>query len=394
MKKTLERVKKINRLETIENGKIVPKFEEAYMIDDNDWEVLTPKGWIDIHGIGKTRPYQKWSITTVGEYGKLRNIVCADEHILARCDNINFDTKEYDLTEILTMELEQFDYLMTIDGPEIVIEIELLDEKDNMYDLQIDDGSDRHYYTNGFVTHNSLTLQNLAVNMANEGYNVGFVTLELSEKKTLKRIGSMALEIPIYEYNERAKDKDFMRRKMMERDDRLSGGLGRHKTGKLYIKEFPSGTATVSDIDAWCQQVEDETGNKLDALFVDYLQIMNTEGGVDRNMLYLKGEHLSVGLRAITQKRNLVGFSATQTDKNKYGANTYNLNDIPESKAIADTADTVWGIVLTPVMKAQKIYQWQPLKLRDSSTDIERVEFDFNPEYLRLVNDRGIIQSL
>lgn len=284
-----------------------------------------------------------------------------------------------------------------VDAHDQQLEVNKISSGFDSIDQILDGGFDRktiNFFMGAPGTGKSLTLNNLAVNMANEGYNVGFVTLELSEKKTLKRIGSMALEIPIYEYNERAKDRDYMKRKMAERDNRLSGGLGRYKTGKLYIKEFPSGTATVSDIDAWCQQVEDETGNKLDALFVDYLQIMNTEGGVDRNMLYLKGEHLSVGLRAITQKRNLVGFSATQTDKNKYGANTYNLNDIPESKAIADTADTVWGIVLTPVMKAQKIYQWQPLKLRDSSTDIERVEFDFNPEYLRLVNDRGIIQSL
>jgi replicative DNA helicase len=243
-------------------------------------------------------------------------------------------------------------------------------------------------------TGKSLTLQNIAVNMANEGYNVAYISLELSDKKCLKRIGSMRLEIPIKDYNELSKDKEYLRSRINDMNNRLSGGLGEHKCGKLYVKEYPSGTATISDIDAYCQQVEDEAGIKLDALFIDYIQIMNTEKGIDRNMLYLKGEHLSVGLRAIAQKRDLVACTATQTDKNKYGANSYSLADIPESKSIADTADTVWGIVLTPLMKLEGKYQWQHLKLRDSSTDIERIQFSFNKDFLRLGSDEAINSTI
>lgn len=265
------------------------------------------------------------------------------------------------------------------------------------YDQITEGGFDRktlNVFMGAPGTGKSLTLQNIAVNMANEGYNVAYITLELSDKKCLKRIGSMRLEIPISEYNEKAKDKEFLKERIEEINFKLSGGLGKKKFGKLFIKEYPSGTATVSDLDAYCQQVEDETGIKLDALIIDYLQIMNTEGGVDRNMLYLKGEHLSVGIRAIAQRRDLVAITATQTDKNKYGANSYSLADIPESKSIADTADTVWGIVLTPVMKSNKVYQWQHLKLRDCSTDIERIEFDFEPSYLRLNNDRAVFLTM
>lgn len=389
-------IMKDSKMTTIENGKVVPKFEEAYMIDKNDWEVLTPQGWIDIDGVGKTRPYTQWEICTFTYDGKKRKITCADEHILGRCDNLNFGEMSYDLTEILAEDVKVDDFLMTIDGPENVIYVKELknEQKVNMYDLQIADGSNRHYYTNGFLTHNSLTLQNLAVNMANEGYNVAYISLELSDRKCMRRIGSMRLEIPIKDYTELANDAQYIRRKIAEMNDRLDGGLGTYNPGKLFIKEFPSGSATLSDIDAYCQQVFDETGKKLDAVFVDYLQIMNTENGVDRNMLYLKGEHLSVGLRAIAQKRDLVMVSATQTDKNKYGANSYGLNDIPESKSIADTADMVWGIVLTPPMKVEGKYHWQHLKLRDCSTDIERIGFDFNKDYLRLYNDVPLVQSM
>lgn len=262
------------------------------------------------------------------------------------------------------------------------------------FDTITDGGFDRKTFTvfmGSPGSGKSLTMQNLAVNMANNGYNVAYISLELSDRKCMKRIGSMRLEIPIKDYNELSKDKEYMKSMINKMNHKLDGGLGMYKPGKLFIKEFPSGSATVSDIDAYCQQVFEETGINVDALIIDYLQIMNTENGVDRNMLYLKGEHLSVGVRGIAQKRDLVAISATQTDKNKYGTNSYSLADIPESKSIADTADMVWGIILTPIMKVNKVYQWQWLKLRDASTDIERIEFDFNGDYLKLTNDRPII---
>lgn len=390
----MELVENIKDLKTIENEKIVDKFLEAYMIDDNDWEVLTPQGWIDIHGIGKTRLYKEWKIYTISLTGNIRKIICADEHILGRCDNLDFVNKTYDLTEIMTNTVIVGDYLMTIDGPEKVFYVEETEQESNMYDLQIADGSNRHYYTNGFLTHNSLTLQNLAVNFVNQGYNVAYISLELSEKKCMKRVGSMRLEIPIAKYNEFSKDKEYMKEKIRSVNSQNSDEFFNTKPGKLFIKEYPSGSATISDLDKYLEQVREEAGIDIDCLLVDYIQIMGTEKGVDRNMLYLKGEHLSVGLRAIAQRRNLVSVTATQTDKNKYGVNSLGLGDIPESKAIADTADSVWAIILTPLMKLEGAYHWQHLKLRDCSTDIERIGFKFNKDYLKLYDDFFIQSTL
>jgi len=385
----------IKESKTIENGKIQDKFLEAYMIDDNDWEVLTPNGWIDIHGIGKTRLYKEWDIYTKTKNNQTRRIICADEHILGRCDNMNFENKTYDLTEILADTVKIGDYLMTIEGPEKVIHIEELEDESNMYDLQIADGSNRHYYTNGFVTHNSLTLQNLAVNGANAGYNVAYITLELSDKKALKRIGSMRLEIPINEYTEAVKDKEYLKNRIEEINKRNAGGeFFESNPGKLFVKEYPSGTATISDIEGYVKQVKEEAGIEIDLLIIDYIQIMGTEKGVDRNMLYLKGEHLAVGLRAIAQRYNLACLSATQLAKEKYGANDIQLNDMPESKAMADTADNVWAIIQNPLMKAEGKYHWKHVKLRDCSTDYERIGFEFNKAYLKIHSDFFIESTL
>ena len=71
------------------------KFIEAYEIDD--LEVLTPNGWVNIEGIGKTIEYDEWRILTSG--GK--ELICADKHLVYRCDNMNFINKKCDLTVII-----------------------------------------------------------------------------------------------------------------------------------------------------------------------------------------------------------------------------------------------------------------------------------------------------
>lgn len=231
----------------------------------------------------------------------------------------------------------------------------------------------------------SIWLQNFCVNAANNGFNVAYITLELSDKKALKRIGSMRLEIPINEYADVSKDKDFMQERIANMNKKNNtSDMFDIKPGKLYIKEFPSGSATISDVENYIKQIKDEAGITIDMLVVDYLQIMGTEKGIDRNMLYLKGEHLSVGLRAIAQKQNLACITATQIDKTKYGANNIDLNDIPESKAIADTADMVWAIIQTVPMKAEGNYHLKHNKLRDCDTHYERIGFKFNKSYLRI----------
>lgn len=240
----------------------------------------------------------------------------------------------------------------------------------------------------------SLFLQNYAVNAVNAGYNVAYISLELSDKKCLKRIGSMRLNIPIAEYTEKAKDKEFMQQRIEEINRMNGDGVFESKPGKLFIKEYPSGSATISDLERYLKQVKEEAGINIDLLVVDYIQIMGCEKGVDRNMLYLKGEHLAVGLRAIAQRWNLACLTATQVDKAKYGANDLQLNDIPESKAIADTADMVWGIILTPLMKMEGKYHFKHLKLRDCATDYERVGMLFNKQTLRIHSDFYIESTL
>lgn len=239
----------------------------------------------------------------------------------------------------------------------------------------------------------SLWLQNFAVNAVDNGYNVAYISLELSDVKCMKRIGSMRLGIPIKDYTKLSKDTEYMRQKIESINNTNNSIFGK-QPGKLFVQEYPSGMATLSDITRYLKLVKDEAGIDIDMLVIDYLQIMGTEKNIDRNMLYLKGEHLAVGLRSIAQKFNLVCLSATQISKEKYGALNIELNDIPESKAIADTADTVWAVILSPEMKKDGKYHLKHNKLRDNETEFERVLFHLDKSTLKIKNDSFISEQI
>ncbi len=221
--------------DSILNGKydrpLYDKFIEAYEVDN--LEVLTPNGWVNIEGIGKTIEYDEWRIFTSG--GK--ELICADTHLLYRCDNIDFESRKCDLTEIYCKNLQLGDFIMTKNGPEMIMEFGLTGNKSHMYDLQLSEGSNKQYYTNDILSHNSLWMQNFAVKTADAGYNVLYITLEMSERKVLKRLGSMRLKIPINDYDSVSKDTELIRKKIKSLGSMKEGGdLFTNKVGKIYTK--------------------------------------------------------------------------------------------------------------------------------------------------------------
>ena len=358
------------------------KFVEAYKCDD--LQVLTPNGWIDIEGIGKTVEYDEWRIFTSG--GK--DLICADKHLLYRCDNMNFENIRCDLTEIYCKDLQLGDFIMTKDGPEMIVEFGLTGNKSHMYDLQLSEGSDKQYYTNDILSHNSLWMQNFAVKSADAGYNVLYVTLEMSERKVLKRLGAMRLKIPINDYDTVSKDTELIKKKIKSLGSMKEGGdLFSNKVGKIYTKFWAAGTATVNDFDNYIQKIHQKKGIKFDMIIVDYITLVAPIKGLGDN-LYVKGKHLAEGLRALGAKYKCPIVTGVQVSKDAWNASDITLESVPESKAIAETADTFFAIIRTEEMKRLGIYRFKLLKQRDGDFLKSQIKLNLNSNYLTLENDQ------
>jgi hypothetical protein len=363
------------------------KFIEAYEVDN--FEVLTPNGWVNIEGIGKTIKFEEFEIITSG--GK--NLICADKHLLYRCDNMDFSSKKCDLTEIYCEKLELGNFIMTKDGPEQIMNISKTGKNSHMYDLQLSEGSNKQYYINDILSHNSLWMQNFAVKSANMGHNVLYITLEMSERKVMKRLGAMRLKIPINDYDNQSKDVELIKSKI-DALKRIEGGvdLFENKVGKIITKFWAAGTATVNDFDNYIQRLKEKRGIKIDLIIVDYITLIAANKGSNADNLYTKGKHLAEGLRAMGAKYMCPVITGVQVAKDAWNSSDITLEAVPESKAIAETADTFFAIIRTEEMKRQNLYRFKLLKQRDGDFLKSQIRLSLNPVYLTLENDQFLDQ--
>jgi hypothetical protein len=363
------------------------KFIEAYEV--NDMQVLTPEGWVDIEGIGKTIEYDEWYIITSGD----KDLICADKHILYRCENLDFDSKKCDITEIYCEDLKVGNWIMTKDGPEEVLHLALTGEKSHMYDLQLSEGSNKQYYTNDILSHNSLWMQNFAVRAADNGHNVLYITLEMSERKVMKRVGAMRLKIPINDYDEMSKDTDFIKKRIANLSKQGGGtDLFEKKIGKIITKFWAAGTATVNDFDNYLQRLKEKRDLDINMIIVDYITLIAPVKGIGADNLYTKGKQLAEGLRALGAKYNCPVVTGVQVAKDAWNSADITLESVPESKAIAETADTFFAIIRTEEMKRQNLYRFKLLKQRDGDFLKSQIRLNLNPTYLTLEDDQFIDQ--
>ena len=359
------------------------KFIEAYQV--NNLEVETPNGWVNIEGIGKTIEFEQWVIRTSS--GK--ELICADKHIIYRCDNIDFISKKCDLMELYTENLQLGDFIMTKDGPDMVMEIYKDGNKSHMYDLQLSDGSNKQFYTNDILSHNSLWMQNLSIRSADNGFNVLYITLEMSEKKVMKRVGSMRLKIPINDYDTVSRDTEYMKNKLksFHNSGNSKDNIFEKNVGKIYTKFWAAGTATVADFDNYVQKLKDKRGIKINLIIVDYITLIAPNKGSNSDNLYSKGKHLAEALRALASKWKVPVISGIQVAKGAWNSTDITLESIPESKAIAETADTFFAIIRTEEMKRANMYRLKLLKQRDGDFSRSTVKLELNTKYLTLEND-------
>lgn len=371
-------------LEGIHEIPLFGKFIESYRV--SDYQVETPNGWIDIESVGKTIEYEEYEILlSNGD-----SLICADKHILFTCSDLDVFNKKCSLTEIYCKDLKFGDIIMTETGPSLIMEIKKTGKSSHMYDIQIAEGSNHQYYTNGILSHNSLWMQNFAVRAADLGYDVVYITLEMSERKVMKRLGAMRLKIPINEYDEISKNTELVKKKienLRSTSSGIDGDLFNQNIGKIIVKFWAAGTATINDIDTYLSKLKEKRNIKPKMVIVDYITLIAPQKGVSGDNLFTKGKHLAEGLRSLGAKYQCPVVTGIQVSKDAWNASDITLEQVPESKAIAETADTFFAVIRTEEMKRQNLYRFKLLKQRDGDFLKSQIRINLNVKYLTLEND-------
>ena len=190
-----------------------------------------------------------------------------------------------------------------------------------------------------------------------------------------------------------SKDTDMIKKKIhgLSKTEG-SSDLFENKVGKIITKFWAAGTATVSDFDNYIQKLKDKKDIKIDLIIVDYITLVTAGKVGAANNLYTKGKFLAEALRALGAKYKCPVITGVQVAKDAWNSADITLESVPESKAIAETADTFFAIIRTEEMKRQNMYRFKLLKQRDGDFLKSQVKLNLNPTFLTLENDQFIDQ--
>lgn len=154
------------------------------------YEVLTDDGFVDIEALHETIPYNVYHLKLAD--GK--ELKCADNHIVFVTEYDETTFEPVGLTEVFVKDLSVGLFVMVSDDngkltESEVIEVSNLGYEEVMYDLELKEGSNRRYYTNGILSHNTMLAKLLAENVYGDVDSLIRVDMsEYMEKHSVSRL--------------------------------------------------------------------------------------------------------------------------------------------------------------------------------------------------------------
>jgi replicative DNA helicase len=218
----------------------------------------------------------------------------------------------------------------------------------------------------------SLFLQNFAVNWVLAGLNVVYISLELSEQLIGMRLDAMVSGYSTRDVMKNIDDVDLRVR------------MKAKGAGKLRVKQMTSGVTT-NDIRVFLREYEIQCGEKVDAVLVDYLDLMMPiSGKVSAENTFIKDKFVSEELRNLAVERELLFVTASQLNRGAVEEVEFDHSHIAGGISKIQTADNVVGIFTSNAMRERGRYQIQFMKTRSSAGVGSKVDLKFDPDTLRI----------
>jgi KaiC/GvpD/RAD55 family RecA-like ATPase len=237
----------------------------------------------------------------------------------------------------------------------------------------------------------SIWLSNLAAQGIRNGYNTAFISLEMSDRKVVKRLGANLLGIKVAEYNKIAEDTFEIKKKISA----LGSENPMQVLGSMYIKEYPTSTASVVDVENWLKRMEEMKGIKFRLVVLDYINIMRNWRNPNTENTYMKIKQIAEDLRAMAMRNGWTILTATQFTRAAFSASDVILEQISESSGLIHTVDSLFGIIQDEMMYMNQEYYLKNLANRDEGFKNSKKKFLINYDYMRIIEDLNseIIQS-
>ena len=203
----------------------------------------------------------------------------------------------------------------------------------------------------------SLFMCHVASGALVEGRNVLYITMEMAEERIAERIDANLLNVPIDQLDKMSKDMFTSK----------IANLARKTTGRLIVKEYPTGSAHAGHFRALLNELKLKKQFEPDIIFIDYLNIcassrMKGMGGAINSYTYIKA--VAEELRGLAVEFDVPVFSATQTTRSGYSNSDVGLEDTSESFGLPATADLMFALISTEELEKDGQLMVKQLKNR------------------------------
>lgn len=161
----------------------------------------------------------------------------------------------------------------------------------------------------------SIWLANFAMKAFQQGHKAAFITLENSLEETYARLDAIFTQIPqigIYDSKEKQKT-------IKQKYNELKQF---YPNAELLVKELPSYTIDVYDIEFWLNELFQYNGTKIDLLAVDYAALMNsTDSNLKLSEMYVRVRRIFEDLKNLAKRLEIPIITASQLNRSSLDPN-------------------------------------------------------------------------
>jgi replicative DNA helicase len=227
----------------------------------------------------------------------------------------------------------------------------------------------------------SMVLGNIACRSFLAGNVTGLVTVELSERAYMKRLGSNMLSIKADDYSTITSTSHL---------DKIRDGIIKLKAenpnlGELKVGEFPTGSPTAIDIENYFLRLEGKLNKKFQVIVVDYINLLRPIK--EQNGLYEKVKSISEELRAVAMRNEWCIITATQIKREDVNNFDLGMESVAESFGLIHTVDSLFGLMRNPLEGRMKI---KIIANRDNGFEESYKFYTMHKDYFKLLEEVGL----
>lgn len=184
----------------------------------------------------------------------------------------------------------------------------------------------------------SLALCHMATEYLLQGSNVLYISMEMSQESVSKRIEANMIDVSL---------DDFDHIEYGTYDARMKKAKDQCGKGRLFIKQFPTGSANANHFNALMNELKLKSNFKADVVIIDYLGICSSTRIRFSENSYQMVKSIAEELRGLAIEQDVAIWTGAQTTRSAWGSSNINMEDTAESAGLPATCDLMLGVIET-----------------------------------------------